>query len=101
MRIYATAPFTERIVESDFDLGMFLNIGYFLLILSASFWMIFRANSLSDTFSDGYILPAGSEVFLSPMLLHHNPMVFVSLHNVRITIRLITFIRPKINLLWN
>ncbi|KAF8355198.1 hypothetical protein PRIPAC_96821 [Pristionchus pacificus] len=45
MRIYATAPFTERIVENDFDL-------------------------------DGYILPAGSEVFLSPMLLHHNPMVY-------------------------
>ncbi|GMR60210.1 hypothetical protein PMAYCL1PPCAC_30405 [Pristionchus mayeri] len=47
MRLYATAPFTERIVDKDFDL-------------------------------DGYSIPAGSEVFLSPMLLHHNPDVYAN-----------------------
>ncbi|GMT07808.1 hypothetical protein PENTCL1PPCAC_29982, partial [Pristionchus entomophagus] len=47
MRLYATAPFTERIAEADFDL-------------------------------DGYIIPAGSEIFLSPMLLHHNPDVYAN-----------------------
>lgn len=95
MRIYATAPFTERIVENDFDLGMFLIIGYFLLWIGVSFSMIIRANTLSDNFLDGYILPAGSEVFLSPMLLHHNPMVFFTLHHVRITIFLIVFIKSN------
>ncbi|GMT35351.1 hypothetical protein PFISCL1PPCAC_26648, partial [Pristionchus fissidentatus] len=45
LRIYAVAPFTERLVEGDFNL-------------------------------DGYTIPDGSEIFLSPMLLHHNETVF-------------------------
>ncbi|GMR60211.1 hypothetical protein PMAYCL1PPCAC_30406, partial [Pristionchus mayeri] len=45
MRVYATAPFTERLVQKD-------------------------------TVIDGYTIPAGSEIFLSPMMLHHNSMVY-------------------------
>ncbi|GMT07809.1 hypothetical protein PENTCL1PPCAC_29983, partial [Pristionchus entomophagus] len=45
MRVYATAPFTERLVERDIVI-------------------------------DGYTIPAGSEIFLSPMMLHHNSTVY-------------------------